>query len=521
MSDTTNNRLTKIFTLDNVLCLLLTVYITANIVFTIHSNLYCEYIFPIIAATTFTALKFIFKKSDHIHLTKGGGINKRELIIYTLIIIVACTISITWNYPASMSRDSLNQYNQAITNTYSDWHPLFHTFIFFKIPTIFWQSYTSCAIFQCMFITLALLYFYYFCRKYFLNKTQTIALLTFIIINPIFLKMATKPLKDVPFSYCLMLGTVFLIEIVITKGEWLEKLRNKVAFCLICFGIVFFRHNGIANFILIIIPLLFFYKKASFFLSVLSAALIISKIVIVPICFVLDIGKIGDPSEILGIPLNQISYIYNNGGNVSSKDIEIINKINKIENWEKYYNKYGFNKTKKECNGYNRSYVAHNYGEILKTWINMVYDNPILAIKSYINVTSVIWNIKKDFWLNKTIEVEYSGPQWVSTIMDKYVALLQNSRLKHLLLDIAEGLILIIVSLCLTIRKKRNDLCSYLPYILVLSNIVIIMCLITGGETRFVYSSILCSYPLILYAFYNDKTETTITSNVNNTINMI
>ncbi len=514
-------KIQRLLTLDNILCLILTIYCSINAICSLYTascfqgiKKYLLFICLIITAITFTSLKFVFNKATDIHLTKGGNFKKKELLIYGSLILVACSISIAWNFPATMCSDAIGQYKQSITNQYSDIHPLFHTIIFFKIPTLIWQSHTSCAIFQCLFITFILLYFSYFCRKYFLSKTQTIALLTFILINPTFLKMATMPLKDVPFSFCILLGTLFLIEIIISNGEWLTKIRNKFLFCFVCFGIVFFRHNGIANFILMIIPLIGIHKANKYFYTIIFIVFSISKLIAAPIFNTFGIKKTWSKAEMIGVPLNHplntISYIYNNGGIVSERDKEIMSNINKLENWKKYYNKLSFYNIKKVQNGYNEAYVSLNYGEIVKTWLQMAYTNPILAIKSEVHITSLIWCIQKSFNFmdKKYLKVEYSGPHWISNIMDGYVQILQRTHLKSIIIDVSEGLLLILVSLCLTIRKMKRNIKAYLPFILVLSNVLVILCLITSGAPRFVYSSILCSYPLILYAIYNQTANT-------------
>lgn len=506
------NEIRQLLSLDNVLCSIMTIYCTINALCSIYTSSFFQnikgYLLLIcitIATITFIGLKIIFKKTENIYF-KCGNYRKKELIIYSTLIVFACVVSIAWNYPASIHSDAMHQYHQATTNQYNDIHPLLHTLIFFKIPSIIWQSYTSCAISQCLFIYLVLMYFCYFCRKYYLNLTQTVVFLTFILINPTFLKMATMPLKDVPFSYSLLLGTLFLIEIFISNGEWLTKKHNKILFCLVCFCIVFFRHNGLANFLLMIIPLIISYKASKCFFITLCITFTISKLIAAPIFNTFGIKKTWSKAELIGVPLNHplntISYIYNNGGIVSEYDKEIMNKINDLDNWEKYYNKYSFYNFKKSNHGYNEEYVAQNYGEIIKTWLQMAYKNPVLAIKSEINITSHIWCVQKSFNFidKKYIVIEYSGPQWVSNIMDKYVQILQRTHFKNIMIDVGEGLLLILLSLCLTIRKMQHNNKAYIPYILVLSNVLVILCLITSGAPRFVYSSILCSYPLILYA---------------------
>ena len=325
--------------------------------------------------------------------------------------------------------------------------------------------------------------------------------------------MATTLLKDVPFSYCLMIGTMFLIEIIITNGEWLKNTKNKILFCLMCLGVVFFRHNGIANFIMMTIPLIVVYKTNRKLLVILCVVLTLSKIMVAPILNKLGGGESWQASEIIGVPLNHplntISYIYNNNGIVLEHEKEIMSNINRLENWKKYYDKYSFYIFKKAQNGYNDTYVAQNWDSILKTWLQLAYTNPVLAIKSEVYITSGIWRISNsfNFMSKKHLQVNYTGPQWISRIMNGYVQILQRTYLKNIMIDVGEGLLFIIFSLCLTIRKKPHNKNAYLPYVLVLSNVLVITCLVTSGTPRFVYSSILCAYPLILYALYNKQTK--------------
>ena len=514
----------KLLTLDNTLCLFLSIYCFINALYYTHPSSFFEdvkisvlpicFIFAVIA---FLGLKWIFKKSDTFFFPKRDYLKKQEFAVYSTLILLACIISIVWNYPASMHSDAMSQYQQAVTNQYNDIHPLFHTFFFFKLPTLIWPSYTSCAFFQCLFISVILLYFCYFCRKYFLNEIWTVIILILILINPTFLKTATMPLKDVPFSYCLMLCTLFLIEIFITNGKWLTKTKNKILFCTGCFGIVFIRHNGIANFLLMIIPLIIFYRNNRLLLTSLCIVFTISKFISTPIFKSLGIKKTLSTTEIIGIPLNhplnQMSYIYNNGGIVTEHNKEIMNNINRLENWTRYYNRHNFYNQKRTTNGYKKTFVANNYDEILKTWLQMAYRNPILAIKSEVHITSSIWCIHKsyNFMNNKYLKVEQSGPKWLTGFMDKYVLFLQHTHLKNILIDVSEGLLIILISLCLTTRKMRRIKKAYLPYTLVVSNVLIIISIITSGAPRFVYSSVLCAYPLVLYALYLKQAEHAIT----------
>ena len=135
-----------------------------------------------------------------------------------------------------------------------------------------------------------------------------------IVLNPSFLTMSSSLLKDVPFSYTLLVGTIFLIEIVITKGDWISKTKNKVLFIIMCFFMVYTRHNGIANFLLMMILLIAFYKKHRKFYVSFFIVFIIARVIITgPIYNFLNVKPNIGTAEMLGVPLNQIRYIEERG----------------------------------------------------------------------------------------------------------------------------------------------------------------------------------------------------------------
>ena len=70
-----------------------------------------------------------------------------------------------------------------------------------------------------------------------------------------------------------------------------------------------------------------------------------------------------------------------------------------------------------------------------------------------------------------------------------------------------EGFFLIIFGIFIIIIKKGINIKKYLPFILALSNSLIMMLLITGYEYRFVYYQSIVPIPLLIYSFYNYNKE--------------
>lgn len=500
----------KFLNFEAFMYLFLSFFLAYNVFYSHAKNSFALYWLPLLIIVFFVLIKYIIQYLSTLKLKNDQKFNYKEFIIYGIILLISSIVSIFWNNPAAITDDSIKCYEQALTNTYSDWHPVFYTLIFYKLPMLIYENYLSCSIFQCIFISLILLYFCKFCRTYFLNKKSTILLLTFIVFNPIFLKYASGLIKDIPFSFCIFLGTIILIENFITEGEYLKSNLHKLIFILMCFGVTFFRHNGIVNILLMTLFLIIFYKENRKFLLIFLTSFLLIKILVTgPIYSSLQISSSGGIGEMLGVPLNQMSYIYNNSGKVTENNIKTMEKIADIDAWEKLYHPTSFNNIK-VSGTYDREYCSKNYQTILVNWFEMVINNPYLALESYIHVSSAIWQLNTPNGEINSINFTFGPPNDITIfdkLMNNYIVINSDSILRLFFIDVGEGLFLMLLSLTILIKNKKINIKAFIPYILVLSNILVIALLITGREVRFIYSSILCSYPLILFAFRENPDE--------------
>lgn len=448
-------------------------------------------------------------------ITKSN-FKKKELLIYSAIIIIILLGSLLIYSTSSgiFTTDSINQFSEAVKNTYTNWHPVIHTLIFFKIPTLFYDSRLACILFQFLFITACLNYFCYFLRKNYLSKKWTIIVLVLFLLNPINLIYANTLWKDIPYSYSLLILTLFLIEIYKENGNWLNKKSNIFGLILILLQVLFFRHNGIAVVIGVSLFLLIFYnRKYKVLLATFLIPIGIYLIVSGPIYKKFNIPD--HPlkhAELFGVPQSQLSYIYNNGGKLSDDMLDFMNNLSPLQNWKSYYNKENFNIIKWE-DSYNPYYLEENYQEFLKLYLRSIKDNIKLSIKGYVYVTNPIWNFNSlGYYDYGKIETKWLIVNKISSegrdIVNSYYKIINNTIFKWLIPSFSIGLFIILFSFGLTILKKKMEFKAYVPYIPVLINVAMIMCLITGGEQRFVYSSILCCYPLIIFALLEKKNDT-------------
>ncbi len=499
--------------LQKMLTILLSIYFSVAITYNVFEKVSLIAML-ILFIISFIILNKIFPKITDFSFKKNkGNFNKKELIIYGFIILIFLVVSFIASYPGVINTDTEVQWKQVQSGVYSNWHPVVETLIFLKLPSLFHNSYVSCAIFQLLFIGLILLYFCYFLRKYFFNKKGTIISLLLIILNPAVIRWAMYIYKDIPFSWCMFIGTIFIIEIVLTKGKWIENNKNKILLILTSLGIMLFRHNGIVSVFLIFLFLSIFYKNKKFYIITGILLIAFRFILYGPIYDNLNIKPNGGKEEMMGVLMNQIAYVYHQDIDITKDEQELLDKFADKETWNKYYEPATFNSLKGHGKTYGiythdngepyRNWVSNNFEDIMNFYIKYGLKYPHKYIRAYMNVTSPIWKIQDNVQFigsskNSPVSIR------VGNYVDKYSGIITS---KYIFFGVGFSLFIIVFSLFITINKRKKEWTSYLPFVLVLSNTAIIMLLLTGYECRFVYSQIICMIPLLIYSLWLNKKE--------------
>lgn len=443
---------------------------------------------------------------------------KKDYICFFVFIFIVMLFALYMYYPTNFTIDMNTQYKQAITGVYNDWHPIMHTFFFYKLPTLFISSKLMCSIFQMLFVSVILLYFCYTLSKWKINKKIILITLILFIFNTEFDLMAISPLKDTAFSYCLFLMSLFLLNIYFSKGEWLNKRVNFFIFLAVSFGVSFFRHNGIFTFLVTLICMIIVLKnirKKSIYIFLIIISL---RFIFVPFIYKINnVRKIQITfSELACVMLNQISYIYNNDGNITKTQLEELKNYQDLNDLRIYYDPYNYNYYKFNTEFYDwQSYnINRNKKKIVLLWKNIVNNNKYMALESYLYTTYCIWHIDIDVEKNNTdlYWVVFKEKNNGISIYDffqrgyfSYKKRLCKFPFSIFNITITSGLFLIIFSLVYCLKNSKSKIKILIPFIPVISNTLLFFLILPGRDTRFLYSNILCAFPFVIIMFLLKK----------------
>ena len=202
------------------------------------------------------------------------------------------------SYPAI---DPIWQYEQVINNSYNDWHPFWHTIVFFTFPIKLTGKLCSVVLFQMIYFSLLMGYMGMVIYKYSNIKLALISI-AYILLNPFTHWMQIFPIKDVGFATATCLSMIMAVEAYFSK-EWANKWWRLVLLGIVLANATLFRHNGILFTFMLIIALSFILSKKQA-LILISTFVIFVFIIRIPVYNVLNVEKPKERvTEKTGLPL--------------------------------------------------------------------------------------------------------------------------------------------------------------------------------------------------------------------------
>ena len=169
-------------------------------------------------------------------------------------------------YPGFMSSDSFSQWQQMETGFYMDWHPPIHTMTNWLITRV-WHTPAAVSLVQLIAMSGVLGWGLAVIRR--LGTPAWLTWLTSFILalSPANSTMAIVLWKDIPFSIAICALSIILLEMITSRGKWLDKKFNWIMFGVLLTLVALYRQNGIlvsiGSGILLLISYRNYWKKAA------------------------------------------------------------------------------------------------------------------------------------------------------------------------------------------------------------------------------------------------------------------
>lgn len=469
--------------------------------------------FAIVVPMAFLIIRFVRKIQIKTAVSQYS--KKARIRLMTGCFCLNLLILLIWfaaYYPGSFSVDSINQYGQALSGTYDDWHPFLHTLIFFTIPLKLTGHVASIVLFQIIYFAGVLAYFDISISRYFGIKAALIAN-AYIILNPYTGGIATYPWKDVGFSIMALLIGVCVFNIYYSKGLWLRKpwnVRVLAAALVLC---TIFRHNAILYTFFVVLSLwAYCEKKICFRLTVLTVILLV--VIKGPVYRMFDVEKPGERHvETMGMPLTIMANVAKEGAeelNQTTKDF--LFKIAPQEVYKERYQTGDFNSIK--WSGADTSIVEDtSVMGILSMTGECLLKYPVSSAKAFFMLTDVVYALEGDIEgdilpgvTGNDYGIELTGVEKLRALLDNYKWAFHSSSLRFFCHIGSTLFLMLAFMLGRCSFADKSDRKKWLLCVPILIYDLGTMLFLTGPDSRFFFVNFLVC-PLVLLITLEEKEE--------------
>lgn len=392
----------KTYSEKRVNCILLAAYLSFILISRLFVHMNCPIYLLATGACVLVVISFILAPviirffsnifvDDKHHFGRISSL-KLRLFFYCFPLFVLLAYYVAY-YPGDFSPDSIDQYRQAITNQYNDWHPVLHTLFTFWLPLRFSGGWIgSVTLFQELVLAATLGYCFESIYKY-AGKYYVIGTMIFILCAP-HLRIVRHPWKDVSFAIGALLLMVFSLHIFMTKGAWIKKISHAIFFIVVFVFTTIVRHNAIL-FTAPLLLALFFQILRKRFLIITLAIIALFTVIKGPLYSVLQVKAPGRRQvETLGLPMTIIGAAVTYTPGILEKDIlEFAYKIAPRHVWTTNYHLGDYNSVKWQPETNNDVIEEYGAKKILDMMVRCIKASPRASISNIVKLTEGIYAV--------------------------------------------------------------------------------------------------------------------------------
>ena len=298
------------------------------------------------------------------------------------------------------------QWNQVHTGQYNNWHPVVHTLIFMKLPSLLWDDYRVVILLQIAIFAVVCSYLARTLKMCGIGCIARAAIMLCILLHPLTIFFVLTMPKDATFAIFVLLAIAATLRIMHSDGLDFRRWPTVVALvggisiaCLV-------RHNGI----LFAIPLLLvlcckYVRKVKLDLAwPVVGILVVMGIVKLVIPCVVDVKPASQYSrqyffiESAGVPLTMMGAVYVNHRDKMPRDAaEVLESIRPQEVWFDRYKLGTFNEVKyagvaKLTDERIAGIKFPGWPKFAKMFCETVAIDPKLALLALTKLTEQVWN---------------------------------------------------------------------------------------------------------------------------------
>lgn len=365
----------------------------------------CFWVFWGLLGVVFTLLSFIAYEM-RIHQIEGlqRSASKKHGVFYFGVLFVSYAVTLAANFPGTLSTDSYASLDIALGKApLSNAHPLFYTALitpFAQIGAISGNMDIGVFLFSLTQITACAAVCSYSClwlKKHSLPDIAVLAALAFFAFNPVITKYASTMWKDIPFALCMLLALLQLLDIALGKGKALDERKTRRRLATTVLLVCLLRNNGIYAMAFLVAFMAIVWHRHPKGIASVFAAIFLAYAITGPVYSLLGV----EPSpfrESVGIPLQQISAVIAQDGDITEDQLEILSNLVDPEAIKDLYSPTSSNPVKYH-ESFDDDWLNTHQGEFLSLWFDIGLQNPITYLQAWMRATQGYWNMETHAWV--------------------------------------------------------------------------------------------------------------------------
>ena len=331
-----------------------------------------------------------------------GQLSPKVFAIATVVPLTILAIYLMAAYPGGVSVDAAVQWTQANTGVYSDWHPVFHTLLLGSLAHIK-PNYTFVVAMQCGVFSLSVGYLVATLHAWGIRLWPVLVVTAIAVTAPITGHTMMFLWKDNAMTIGVVLLTAQAVNLYYSRGAWLGKMQNALAFGLALAFTTLVRHNGFF-FTMPLLVMVAFSCKAQLKGTLVTGAtmVVILSLVWGPLYTALHVTYPSNTlEESIGIPMTILSDIRKQNPTVlDGETIAFTDAMADEAGWQAYqlhnYNSIKFGAT--------RDVVAKTtLSQVLRMTVNTAKADPRNAFLAVNGVTDLVWGLDNEGAANVTV----------------------------------------------------------------------------------------------------------------------
>lgn len=409
-------------------------------------------------------------------------------------------------FPGNLTEDSFTQISEMLSGSYSNFNTFWHTILFqgvLKAGYCFFSEVNAAVCFAVILqMTLLVAAFTHSLMTMLLYGVPkwvvSVAYLLFAIV-PYNMALTITIWKDVLFAggCLLMLSTWVRIRFQLGKYRgW-----NYVVFVLGSLVFILARTNGWFIYLLSSLVFLLFFNKNRSLLVLMGIISVIGWFLLNPALVVLNVES-GDLAESLSIPIQQVSRVIVDGGDLTQEEEALLDKVVDLKEVPDLYVNWLSDPMKVEVRSKDYAYFQENFDEYVSLWFQLGLRYPSQYVKAWVDQTKGYWNAGYDYAMySETVTdnpygvEKRGGGNPIATLFRLYFGLSRHVIIFEPLHSIGLHVWIFLLCLILNIWNKRDVWVFSVPLLILLVGLWFgtpVYCCF-----RYVYPLFVC-FPLIV-----------------------